>query len=122
MDNYMITGSWDDVTLVCGHRHKEPIPMVIQNGPSSPFYACPKYREENREPGERACNNRLSFQDYTTMLNHLHKLLIEAELADEQINLLHYKWKDRKGTEFQVLEQNGRHLVIQVYNKKAINS
>ena len=121
MSEYLIRGSWDDITLVCCYRHKEPIPMIIQAGPSSPFYACPKYHEENREPGERACNNRLSLQDYTKMLEHLHKMVIDAELNDEKINLTNYTWKDRKGIEYKVLSQNGDKLVISVYNKRAIN-
>lgn len=29
----MITGSWDDVTLVCGNTHEQPVEMVLQEGP-----------------------------------------------------------------------------------------
>ena len=60
----MITGSWDDITLVCGNTHDEPVNMVLQEGPSSLFYACPKYHRENRSEGERTCNNRLSIDDF----------------------------------------------------------
>lgn len=122
MGKYMITGSWEDVQLVCCHRHETPVPMAIQEGPSSPFYACPKYHQENREEHEQACNNRLSLQDYSTMLEHLHKIVIDAELADECVNLTNHHWKDRKGTEFKVLSHIGAKLVIQVYNKRAVNS
>lgn len=119
-DSYMITNSWDDVTLVCCNRHAEPIPMVIQKGPSSLFYACPKYKDHDED--ERACNNRLSLQDYTAMLQHLHKMIVEAELNDERLILTNYSWKDRKGTLFKVLQHDGNKLVIMVENKRAINS
>lgn len=122
MGKAMITGSWDDIQLVCCYRHERPVPMIIQEGPSSPFYACPKYHEENREEGERACNNRLSLQDYSKMLEHLHTMLVDAEIHDERLNLTNHEWKDRKGTEFKVLSQDGSHLVISVLNKKAIHS
>lgn len=121
-EHYTITSSWNDVELVCCNRHEHPIQMVIQQGPSSPFYACPKYHEDAREEGERACNNRLSLQDYSKMLSHLHDLIGAAEMNDERVNLTNYTWKDRKGTEFKVLEHNGDYLVVRVYNKRAINS
>lgn len=118
----MITGSWGDITLVCSHRHEIPIPMVIQQGPSSPFYACPKYHPENRSLDERACNNRLSLEDFSKMLAHLHSILVDAEMNDEKVNLTNHTWKDRKGTIFKVLKQDGDKLTIEVYNKRAIGS
>lgn len=119
----IITGGWDDVTLVCAcHDTKEDmVKMVIQEGPTSLFYACPKYREENRIEGERACNNRLSLEDYTKMLEYLHGTIVEAELNDERIQLTNFTWKNPKGTQFKVLLHNGNKLVISVYNKRAIS-
>lgn len=119
-EKYLITNSWGDVTIVCGNRHAEPIPMVIQQGPSSLFYACPKYKDHAED--ERACNNRLSLTDYTTMLQHLHKVIVEAELNDERVNLTNHTWKDKKGTIYKVLKHEGDKLVIQVENKRAMNS
>lgn len=120
MGKSMITGSWDDIQLVCCYRHDKPVPMAIQEGPNSPFYACPKYHPENREEGERACSNHLSLQDYSKMLEHLHTKIIDAEMNDERLNLTNYAWKDKKGTEFRVLSQEGSRLVISVYNKRAV--
>lgn len=68
----MITGSWGDITLVCGNTHEQPIEMVLQEGPASLFYACPKYHSENRSEGERACNNRLSIDDFFKALEALY--------------------------------------------------
>jgi ectoine hydroxylase-related dioxygenase (phytanoyl-CoA dioxygenase family) len=121
MSNYMIKGSWDNVRLVCCHRHDEPVPMEIQQG-STLFYACPKYHAENRTEDERACNNRLSLQDYTKMLEHLHEIMIKSELADEKINLTNHTWKDKKGIEYKVLQDVNGKLVVEVLNKKAIRS
>lgn len=118
--NYTITNSWEDITIVCLNRHKEPIPMVIETNGSSPFYACPKYKEHAID--EHACNNRLSMEDYSKMLQHIHNLLGEAEMNDQRLNLTNYAWHDRKGTTFTVLSHLGDKMVISVHNKKAINS
>lgn len=118
----MITGSWDDITLVCGNTHDEPVNMVLQEGPTSLFYACPKYHRENRSEGERACNNRLSIDDFLKALASLHEKIIEAELRDERLQLTNYEWKDRKGTLYKVLKHEGNQLTISVYNKKAVNT
>lgn len=118
----MITGSWDDITLVCGNTHDEPVNMGRQEGASSLFYACPKYHRENRSEGERACNNRLSIDDFLKALASLHEKIIEAELQDERLQLTNYEWKDRKGTRYKVLEHEGNKLTISVYNKKAVNT
>lgn len=118
----IITGSWEDVTLICGGNHPEPVELVLQQGPSSLFYACPKYHPENRDDGERACNNRLSIEDYTKMLEHLHGVIIDAELNDQRIQLTNFTWKDRKGTLYKVVSQNMDKLVISVYNKRAVHA
>ena len=118
----IITGSWSDVTLLCGNGHSEPVTMTIQQGPLSLFYACPKYHAENREVNERACNNRLSIEDFTKMLEHLHDMIIEAELRDERLQLTNFEWKDRKGTQYKVIRHDIDKLVISVYNKRAVHA
>ncbi|MBQ3570716.1 MAG: hypothetical protein IJA20_08615 [Methanocorpusculum sp.] len=118
----IITGSWEDVTLICGGTHAEPVEMVLQQGPASLFYACPKYHAENRLEGERACSNRLSIEDYTKMLEHLHGVIIDAELNDQRIQLANFTWRDRKGTVYKVVSQNMDKLVISVYNKRAVHT
>lgn len=121
--DYQISGSWDDITLVCGNGHRDEIvQMRIQEGPSSLFYACPKHAKENRREGEALCNNRLNLVDFTTMLQHLHNLIGEAEENDSTINLTAYHWKDKKGTEFRVLKHNGDKMTIQVKNNRAIKT
>jgi hypothetical protein len=117
-----ITGTWDSVKLMCTHRHKEPVPMEIKQGPSSLFYACPKYYPQNRDEDERACNNRLNLVDYERMLSHVNGLLRDAELNDEKVNLKSVKWKDAKGTLFEVLSHDGDGLVVSAVNKRAINA
>ncbi|NLT14039.1 MAG: hypothetical protein GXY05_06820, partial [Clostridiales bacterium] len=95
--------------------------MVIQNGPTSMFYACPKYRPENREADERGCNNRLSMEDFTKMLEHIHGIIVEAEMNDERIQLTNYTWKNTKGTVFKVIATNGKKMTISVLNKRAMS-
>lgn len=108
--------------LVCIHGHNEPIEMVIKQGPSSLFYACPKYDMDNLIEGEKRCNNRLNLIDYTEMLQHLHNMLVEAELNDEVINLKNVSWTTKRGIFFKVLEHVGDKLVVGVENWKAIKT
>jgi hypothetical protein len=116
-----ITGTWGDITLVCTHRHVKPVEMVLQQGGTSLFYACPKYRAENREPDERACNNRLSLEDFEKMLGHIDEIRRDCEMNSEKPVLTHHAWKDRKSTEYTVLEHKGDAMTIGVFNKRAIN-
>jgi hypothetical protein len=118
----IITGTWSSVKLVCAHRHKEPVVMELRQGPSSLFYACPKYYPENRDEGERACNNRLNLVDYERMLAHINALLYEAEFMGEKPNLTNHKWKDAKGTEYKILLHEKEEFVVEMFNKRAINT
>ncbi len=120
MSNYVITDTWNDIKLVCCHRHEEPVTMTIQQGATSLFYACPKYHPENRDEDERACSNRISLDDYTKMLEHIHGIIVEAELKDEKINLTNHSWKTRNGIEYKILSHKGNKFTIEVLNKKAI--
>ena len=117
----LITGTWEDVKLVCIYRHDEPVEMEIKEGPSSLFYACPKYYAENREEGERACNNRLNLIDYDKMIATIDKKRYEAEMNSEKINLKNYTWKTSKGIEYTVLSHEGDKLVIGMINLTAIH-
>jgi hypothetical protein len=56
------------------------------------------------------------------MLSHVNGLLRDAELNDEKINLKSVKWKDAKGTLFEVLSHDGDGLVVSAVNKRAINT
>ena len=84
------------------------------------FYACPKYYPENREPNERACNNNLTITDYLKMVNHIDKILTQAELNDEKLNLTNIRFKIGR-VEYHVTEHSSRKIKIEVLNKKAIN-
>lgn len=43
-------------------NHDTPHEMIIREG-QSVFYACPKFDDDNLEPGERKCLNRMTFID-----------------------------------------------------------
>jgi hypothetical protein len=115
-----ISGTWGDIVLMCNYRHEEPVEMALQQGPSSLFYACPKYKTENRTEDERACNNRLNLVDFENMLKHLDGIRCDCELKNEKTVLANYQWKDKKGTEFKVLKHEGDMLTIGVVNWQAI--
>ena len=81
---YEIAEAWKYIKPKCGCHGENKIDMVIQEGPASLFYACPKYHPENREPGERACNNRLNLIEYQKMVEDViaGNLVIDDDYAN----------------------------------------
>lgn len=117
-----IIGCWKTTKLFCIHNHDTPIEMIIKVGPSSPFYACPKYDLEDLEDGERRCNNRLSTAEYMSALDHFYDMVVQAELNDEKLDLTNMTWKNRNGTTFKVLKHTSECLELGVINQRAIRS
>jgi hypothetical protein len=118
----VISGTWDDIKLMCTHRHEVPIEMVIQKGPTSLFFACPKYYASNCADGEPRCNNRLNLVDHDKMIAHLDKLRYEAEMNNEKLILTNYDWDIKsKGIRYVVLSHEGDKLEVGMINKVAIN-
>ena len=117
---YELESFWQNVTPVCG-CHNERVEMTIQQGPLSLFYACPKYHPENREPGERACNNRINLVDYQKMIEKLMNEIAEADFEMRSVDLTNFSWKS-KGIEFKVLEHEGDKAVVEIKNLKAMKS
>lgn len=111
----MIRGFWNSVQVICGNHRKEQIEMTVQEGPSSLFYACPKYHPENRTEGERPCFNRLSLSEYENMLSALSDLL----MGDDIVKLQGYRWK-KNGVEFKIDSCSDEKIVVQVLNQRAI--
>ena len=115
----MIKNLWKIVKVYCGNDHDELVELEIENGMYQLFYACPKYKEQNRKENERVCNNRISIDDYHTMINHVSDLIEEAELKNENLNLTNYIWK-RKGTTFKIIEHSKEKIAITMLNKTAM--
>ena len=113
-----IENSWQNIIPICGN-HEKRIPMVINNGPHSMFYSCPKYYPENRTKEERACNNRINLIEYRKMIDKLMGMIAEAEVNGETIDLTNFKWSS-KGTEYKVLEHSGDKLYVQILNLRAM--
>lgn len=113
----MIKNIWQNITFYCGHNHSKPVKMELQEGPSSVFYACPKYKPENREPGERACGNRMNLINAQKLVEHYSQKLEEFGL--EGGNLTNYEW-DYKTIHAKVLKQNDHKINIEILDKKAI--
>lgn len=115
----VLKGSWKYVKIVCGnHGSRNDIDMVIQQGPHSLFYACPKYYTDNRNKDEVPCMNRINLIDYEKMLSYLADVMVQAERNGEVCNLKNYKW-ERNGIQYHVLEHTDEKLVVKMFNKKA---
>ena len=115
-----ITGIWKDITIVCG-CHERPVKMIIQEGPSSLFYSCPRYYPENRNENESACANRINLIDYEEMVNHISTLIVNAQQEDEQLNLEGFRFKNEKGDiEFRIIEHKNNSIIVSMVSKKAL--
>ena len=117
----VISGTWNDIVIVCTYRHGEPVEMKPKEGPESVFFACPKYHEENREPGERACNNRLNLIDHDKIIAHIDGMRYDAEMRGEVICLNGHSWKGPRGIECRVLSHVKDRITVSVVNKLAIS-
>lgn len=117
-----INGFWDKVTLVCGCHNEEYPKMMVQTGPSSLFYSCPKYYPENRTSEEYACANRINLIDYEEMLTKLTDMIIGDDLNYVQINLENMRFKNKKGDiEFTVVKHDKEgNIIVSFKSKKAL--
>lgn len=88
----MIKNLWKVTNFYCNCRHTTPQKMQFVDGPSSLFYACPKYYPENREPGEPSCMMRMNLIDAEGVLEEFSKIIEE----DEANNVI----RDYRGFEF----------------------
>lgn len=115
----MIKNIWKTVKVYCGSDHDELTELEVEQGMYQLFYACPRYKRENRGDNERACNNRISIDDYEGMIKHVSDLLEEAELNGSMLNLTNYTWK-RKGITFKIIEHTKDKIAITMLNKTAM--
>lgn len=115
----MIKNFWKKIILVCGNCHDEEIIMQLIQGPSSLFYACPKYYPENRKQGELACPNRINLIDYEKMVDYFSTRLEESLLSGCKENLTNVTWEYKKTIVFKVIKHTDEELKISMYNKKA---
>lgn len=107
------------VKVYCGADHDELTELEVENGMYQLFYACPRYKRQNRAENEKACNNRISIDDYEGMIKHISDLLEEAELNGTSLNLTNYTWK-KKGITFKVIEHTKDKIAITMLNKTAM--
>jgi len=85
---YSIDDIWNDIVPLCGN-HEEEVVMEVKQTPTSTFYVCPKYKEENRTEDEDQCLNRMSMDDYQNMVE---------KIADEEAQqMLHFQTADLTG-------------------------
>ena len=117
----MIQNLWQNIVLYCGNHEKENelVKMTIQNGPSSLFYACPKYYPDNREVGEKACPNRINFVDFEKFVNHLSDIIEDANKNFETVGLTGHKWTYKTIT-FEVFSYKEDKIKVKMINKKAL--
>lgn len=115
----MVKNMWKQIVLVCGCHEEEVIMNIIQ-GPSSLFYACPKYYPENRENGERACANRINLVDYEKMVDYLSDKIEESLLEGNKEDLTNLNWVYKGVIEFKVLEHKNGMIKVRMKNKKAL--
>lgn len=112
------------VHVYCGnHGDDNSVELMSHEGAPGMdmFYSCPKYYDENRKPGERACSNRLTIPEYERMLNHISEILESVESAGNSIDLTNHTWKDKvRGYEFKILKHNKSRINVSVKNVRAI--
>lgn len=115
----MIKNLWKMTHFYCSHRHEIPIEMSYNEGPHSLFYSCPKYYPDKREPGERACSNRLNFVDAENILNILSNMIEEDERNDKFCDYTNKEF-DYKTIHIKVLRYETGRVDLEILNRKAL--
>lgn len=120
----MIKNLWKNTKFVC-MCHDPVVKFQYQQGHAeinqnaSMFYSCPKYYPENRDKIERACSNRLNFNDAEAIINKVSDI-IETDIRNNKfINYEGYKFK-HKTIECKILHYSEDKLTIGIINKKAM--
>lgn len=114
----MLQNLWKNIVPVCCCNHEET-PMQLIQGPSSLFYACPRYYPDNRAAGEKACPNRINLVDYQKMAEHFSQEIEEGMMNGQKEDLTNEIWNLKKQVDFKVLEHKKGLLKVSIYNKKA---
>lgn len=115
----IIKGLWETTTLICGNHPNEEVEMTIRSGPTSLFYACPKYDADKRVQGEAPCFNRIALKEFEGMLDDLFALLTDDNGTSTVLNLKNHTWT-RKGIEYKVLQHTDKQIKVQVMNRRSI--
>lgn len=125
-DKVSASNFWDKIEFYCGN-HEKPILMVIQEGQSK-FYACSKYmlKDEKHPNGhdrnEKACSNRMSFDDAGNIMMALHDEMSKAS-ADPcesvDFNGFTFKCKSYDVTILKYNEFSGK-IKLGIINRKVV--
>ena len=113
-----IKNIWNFITLYCG-CHEEPVLMTANTKGNTLFYSCPKYYEENREPGEKTCVNRIKLDDYQDAVEFLCKKIIETSTNESYEDLIGFTWS-KKNMEFKIIKYLENDIRLSVINKTAV--
>lgn len=116
----VIKNLWGMTKFFCGHGHEIPVEMTYKVGPASMFYSCPRYYVDNvNRPGERACSNRLSFEDAEAIVMKLSDAIVEHEEAGQNVNLENYEF-DYRQTHVKVIRYTQTEVWLEILNRKAL--
>ena len=112
-------------SFFCMNGHPEPIKMVIKEG-NNQFYACSKYmvKDEKHPDGydpdfEKACNNRLSFDDAGDVIMKFSEILAESLMNGEMNDWTNIKFKVKQ-IDVKILRYSDKHIDFGVVNKRAV--
>lgn len=89
----MVKNLWKQIEVVCGNHEKDYPVMGLKQGHRSLFYSCPKYYPDTRQPGETACRNHVSTEDFEKILEILSTEAETQMLSGQKICLKNMKFK-----------------------------
>ena len=103
-----ISGAWGRTRLFCGnHPAGEEHEMQLAEAGGAAFYAC------------GACRNRLRPTDFEKMLEHVAKLVAQADLEGTVLNPSGHKWT-RNGIAHEVTGYSDEHIDIRAVDRKSL--
>ena len=116
----IIKNLWGMTKFYCGHGHEVPVEMTYKDGPTSMFYSCPRYYvDKTNRPGDRACANRLSFDDAEAIILRLSDVILEHEQKGEEFDLTNYRM-NYKQVQVKVLKYSPQEMQLEILNRRAL--
>lgn len=118
---YTMSNMFDNMSFMCGNNHN-PVKMQILKTEKTVFYACPRYFDENREPGEPCCNNALYMNDAENGLSKINSIVAAKMMDNTEFHVKGMRVTSN-GVEYKVLNEldDPDGLKIQVTNHKVLD-
>lgn len=103
-EGIMVTSLWDKIEMYCA-LHEEPVKMELVSRKGQVFYECGLGNADKIAADATPCKGVLHLKDFEKMLDHISRVMYEAEMNNEIPNLKHMQFSIGK-FKYKILDHN----------------